>query len=232
MVFSQRFFKAVSVCAFLAAVLIVSSWLFGLACGQPATIEDLVALQGNVYFWAAQWMHFVLIFFMLTTIWGVAARKLGDAAGLATTGFVFLLVDFLSTLIFNSARLFVFNMTWLPQLAEAKGTARADTLAKMGTFNEVVPALFALMFVGALTGLFLYGMVTFKGSGWEKVVSILLFVAFLVNLLHSVGYFTSQRWLTEIFAHTIPIVFGLLLIAIGIWLRQPTGTDEAPAATL
>jgi hypothetical protein len=133
MTFSQSFFRAVAAVALIAALLIISGRLLGFTYGRPSSLDETAALQGNALYRLSQWLHFAPIFFMLTVMCGVAARKLGDCPGLAITGFIFLLVDFFATLLFNSFRLVVVEQGWFAAFAEADQATRQNIIGSLAS---------------------------------------------------------------------------------------------------
>lgn len=224
MIFSQRFFKTASLAAFPGGVIIFVFQALQFSYPAPASLEETIALLGNPAYNAAQWLHFALIFCMLVTILAVAAKKIDSATGLVTTGFIFFLIDFFSTLLYNSTQLFTIHLNWLPRLAAARSEAeKADILAKISFYNDLTPALFVLIFIGATVGMALYGIATWKGRGLEKVVSVLFLIAFAGNLVLGVGYYGAQPLLVAAIGPVVSVVLGALLALIGAWL-WPTGT--------
>ena len=219
--FSVRFFKTISICAIIGGSLVFILWLLQFWISAPDGPEGLIALHGDIIYTASLWVNFTLVLFVLATMWGIAALKIKTAAGLVTTGFIFFLIDFISTLLFSSMRLFTLHGTWVPQLAGAADeSARASVLAKMGAFNELALALYALIFVGALVGSFLFGMAMWKGAMIEKALSILFFVTFACNVLRVVGFYGSQEWLLPFANQAIPLAIAALMFCAGIRLRQ------------
>lgn len=216
--FSNGFFKTMSVCSYLAGLLVLVFLLLNLCYPAPSGVADLIELQGNLAFRAALWTNLVIMFFVLASFWGVAARKINSAPGLATTGFIISLIDFLPGMILNSTQIFTVQV-WAERAALTSDEAeRAQFLSNIGTLYASMSGLMFLMFVGALVASILLGTATWKGDGTEKVVGFFYFFLAAGTVMRGAGAYGGLRWLSGITAWAVPVVAGILFFAIGVWL--------------
>ena len=226
--FSNNFFKSMSVCAVVGGILMIIYLLLSFGYTIPANLEEEIALQDNTAYTTAQWIHLALLLLFVATFWGVVGKKIDTAAGLATTGFIFCMIDLLPNMVFNSIQIFGFNYNWASKYAEATDEAvKAGLMAKMGFFYDASYAVMFLFFVGWLIGLFLFGLATWKGKGMEKVVSIFFFLVFLAELLMFIGFFGRIAWLGGLIMlfWIAVIALAILFFLVGAWLWQ--GKREA-----
>lgn len=218
--FSTNFFKTTSVCAIIAGILVLILWLLQFAYAAPATLEDEIALQDNAVYTTSAWFHLAALFFALVALWGAAAMKMDSAAGLATTGFIFVLFDFLPGAVMNSMGIFTFNYNWAARYAaeETAADVKSMLMTNMSGFYDAYGGIIFVGLVSFLIASFLYGLATARGAGIEKVVSLFFFLIFISLLLLAVGMYGAQTWLTELVRWIVPLIWAALLFLIGAWL--------------
>lgn len=219
--FSPNFFKTVSLCAVIAGILLLALWILSFTYAEPEGLKDLIKLQDNTAYTTGQWIHFALLFLIVIVFWGVAAKKLDKAAGMATTGFIFFMINLIPNLAINSINIFTFNYKWASKFSaeDACKHCKALMMKHMSMFHDLIGGLLFLMIVCVLVGSFLYGMATLRGPGIEKIVGLLFLLFFLVELLFAIGMYGKIAWLLDLMKWWIfPIVGILLFLAIAAWL--------------
>ena len=232
MQFSRKYFVGTAVCAFAAATLAITVMLLQLGIPRPAGVEETAALAGHPLHVASLWINLAVVFFMLPTLWGIAAFKLRTAAGAATAGFVFFLPDFCATFLYNSLQLFTANGIWLRLQSIADTAQRELLLERIGFLNDVYQALFFLILMGATVGALLFGIAWWRGRGIERWVSVGYFIAAAINLSRCVAYYASIPFPFELAAVAMSLLMpGILVLAAITMLAAPRPGIEAGRAT-
>ena len=216
--FSDKFFKTTGLCAAITGILVVILMLLQFGYAYPENLEEMIALQDNAVYTTIQWLYFATVFLSLVALWGVAAKKLKTAAGLAATGFIFILVDILNELNVVSTEIFSFNYTWAAKYAaETDGAIKSSLMSHMSYFYDTYGAVMFVGLIGFLVGTFLFGLATARGTGIEKIVSLFFFLTFIAVILWAVSMYWAVGWLMGIMYWILPIVMALLFFAIGSW---------------
>lgn len=226
--FSQPFFRTTAICSFAAAILLIALSLLQASITVPANPGEIAEALKNPAYLISLWLNFALVFLVLITMWGVAAKKMSSSAGLATMGFIFLSIDFISTLLYHTSRIFTFHFNWATRFAmETDEKVKSDILAKMSFYNDLMPALFFLIIFGSAIGMLLFGMATWHGKGIVKAVSVFFLLAALNNFTQGIGYFASLNKLSGLVAPISPFIITILLFVTGAWLWKTKDAGEA-----
>lgn len=224
--FSNKFFKTAAVCSIIAGVLIIIYWLLQFGFTSPTSVEDAIAMMDNAVVTWAQWIDFILIFFVIVVLWGVAGKRLSTSTGLVGTGFIFFIIYFIPSLILSSMSIFTFNYGWASKyVKETDEAVRSMLMTNMTGFYNWFPAVVFVALIGYLVGVFLYGMATWKGAGVEKIVSIFFFLVFIGHLLWAIGFYGNLDWLISIMEWIVLLIAAVLMFLISAWLWK----EEAAA---
>ena len=219
MTFSTKFFRFTAICAFITGVL----WLVGLLLmfgfEIPTDIDSAIALHGN---WAFDWemtVSTIGTFLFVIAMWGFTARKINGAAGLATTGFVFVFADFLTYAIGH----FMIFVSWNPgvvaYLEEADEAVQATLKSNLlAGYSGATDALFLTAAACGTIWMLLYAVATWKGAGLEKGISCMLFLLFILSLLFYALMGLEQAWLSILMMIVYMVLFALVMFVVGAWL--------------
>lgn len=226
MKFSNKFFRTVAVCAIITGVLFVVYWLLQFGYTAPKSAEQAIALIGNALFTWVQWIDFIVAFFVIVALWGVAGKRFSASTGLVGTGFIFFIIYFIPALILSSMSIFTFNYGWARSyIKETDEAVKSMLMTNMSGFFHWFPAFIFVALIGYLVGSFLYGMATWKGAGIEKLVSIFFFIVFIGHLLWAIGFYGSLDWLASIMEWILLPIVAIQMFLIGAWLWK----DETAA---
>jgi hypothetical protein len=222
MSFSDKFFKTTAVCAFIGGVLIVVLWLMSFGFKAPTDIDSAMALTGNNMASAYLWIGAITLFFSIVSMWGIAAKKIGAAAGLATTGFLFMFADFVMELISYGIILFPWNTA-------AEAYAAADDASKAIMKTNVLAGLYGLSWGIMVFGMFcviigfvLFGLATWKGKGIEKLVSIFFFLSVIAMVLYGFMPAITIELLANLITWLCPLIYAAAYLLVGAWLWKGT----------
>jgi hypothetical protein len=196
---------------------------------SPGTFDAQVALHANPFYMARLWVYFAHPFLVLTAAWGVAARKLDDAAGAATTGFLFFGFWGFTEAAQQALSLIALNFTWRASYARSTDEALRTMLrTNIFGFDAIWDALFFLLLIGFMLGNLLYGVATRRGIGLEKVLSGLFFFISAFTLLNVLRSYAGAAVLPSFLSWIYPVVQPIARVLIGIWLWQSMA--DVPAA--
>lgn len=219
---STNFLKTSAVCAFICGVLMIIWFLTYFGHGMPTSLEDTIALQDNVAYTVYQWTIFVALLLGLVAILAIAGVKKEATPGLATVGFFAFFIACIMELIVRAIEIFAVNYNWAAAYV-AEGTEEAVRTAawtNMFGFYDIKYALFFIVFVAFVIGLFLYFLATWKGTGNEKGSSIFFLLTAIGMLLFLIGIYGMQAWLLAIMIWIVPILWAILYFIVGAWLWQ------------
>ena len=226
MTFSTKFFKFTAICAFVAGVLWLIGLLFTFGFDDVTDVDSAIALYGN---WAADWWTMVSVvgaFFFVIAMWGFTARKINDATGLATTGFIFAFANFLAYAI----ELFVIIIPWnqgvAAYLEEADEAVQAVLRSNLITgYGGAIDALLMTAMFCAMIWVLLYAIATWKGAGLEKGISYLLFILFILYWLNIILTGLELPWLMILLHIASTIVFAIAMFLLAAWLWRGKEAD-------
>jgi len=223
---STNFLKTSAVCAFICGVLMIIWFLTYFGYSMPTSLEDNIALQDNVAYTIYMWAILAALFFGLVVMLAVAGVKKGATPGLATTGFFFVFIAGLVNMILRVIEIFAVNYGWAAAYAaeETEEAVRTAAWTNICGFFGMRYALFFLVFLAFVIGLFLYFLATWRGTGNEKGASIFFLLTSIGMLLFLIGIYGMQAWLLAIMIWIVPILWAILYFIVGAWLWQ----EEAP----
>lgn len=218
MSFSSNFFRFVSTCAFIGGILLITTMILSFGFELPKNIDKTIDLYGNNLATWYMFLNGIFLFFYIVSFWGVTAKKLNAVPGLATTGFIFALADFILEKISYAIIIYPWNdavKAWTEAEDSVKSTLKSNLLTGLhGTIEGVFSAAMGLLIIA----LFIYGVLTWKGAGLEKLAGILFFLSFVSIILYGIAWNTTVDWFLTAMNVACPIVLALTFFTIGSWL--------------
>lgn len=217
--FSPVFFKATAFLAVIIVLTAIVSWVISFWIPSATDVTEQAALLKNPLYAFRQWLWFPLPFLFLFTYLGITMKRFDTAPGLCITGFIFFFFRSMIDLVLNSVSLFALNSKWIPQAAkEIEESSGTTFVSQVNLFQDISAALLVPLFLCILLGSLVYGLATWKGSGLDKIVSVLFFVACLDLLLWSLISFGGQAWLAPILNPVRPFLTPVRFTSIAFWL--------------
>jgi hypothetical protein len=174
---TREFLRAAGAAGIIAGavtlVIVILPWVYG----EPGSFDDQLALHSNPLYLLDQWLSYVNIFAILTASLGLAAHRLHDSPGAASTGTLFMLFYGAAELLGRSVMIFVREHRWVHALVEADGQSQAELITLVQGFDAVWSGWFMLILMTFSLAAFLLGWATRGGSRLQQATSWLLFAS-------------------------------------------------------
>jgi hypothetical protein len=220
MKFSKSFFKLAAFCALLSGLTTLGVHLLPRLYAGPADFERVVSLHANPVYLSRLWIVVLHILLVVASVWGIAARKLKDDAGLTILGFLGYLLFAAAELFRTALGLYALNRGWRAAYAQASDEAvKATMRTLLAGWPGVNDGLFFLLVLGFLIGNLLYGLVLVRQARLERFVGVALLVWAALGLCTLLNVFGGIKGLVipEWHAWTYQPAVRFLIAA---WLWQ------------
>jgi hypothetical protein len=228
--FDRRFYLALAVCSFFAAIGPMLSYGLSFTHPQPASWEELVALHSSTAYMARQWIVLTQVFMMFLALGGLAAKKLSTRPSLAVSAFVFLFFWEILELLPRSIELFAVNLHLAPSYFSATtDAARTMYETNIRALDSIIDAFayprpYFWMVTHLLLGFALWGK-----NRLEKTLAIVMFLNFgrllLAQGLRPLGDFS---FLFVIDPYTFFVILMVIQFTLlGYWLWKDTLLNQA-----
>lgn len=180
---SKSFLQASGAAGIIAGLTTFAIVLLPQFYPSAGTLAERAALLENPFYHARQWCSFLNVFAILLAGWGLAAHRLKDSPGAASTGMLFLLFYGVAELLGRSAMIFGREYGWMAELATAEAARRADLLLLIEAFDGIWAGWFVLILICFTASAALFGWATRGGSTLQRATSFMLFAAALLGAM-------------------------------------------------
>jgi hypothetical protein len=219
MKFGRIFFRLMGICAFIAAVLDIVSWILSRFITYPSNFTEHIAILSNPNYPAQIYVIIISLLFALPVYWGITAKKMDTHASTVLIAFIFILIWWLLDTVNHSLRLFFVHNELIVGYANATSEVAKNNIRFIyehmdGIFKSLAFARIPLN----LCGTFLFFLATWRSKGLEKIVSVLLLISFLQGILYFVIYNVGLTWIFPIIDPYHEFVTVPEFLAIGAWL--------------
>ncbi len=220
------FIKAAAVCAILSGLTTFAVHLVPLAWAGATTFDQLVALRLNPLYLARLWMVYLHLFFVVTSMVGIALIKSRASAGLVVVALIgYVLFAFTESTRISLA-LFAVNASWRAAYATSSDEAiRSAMRTLLLGWPGINDALFVLFVLGFSTGNLFYSIATWKSVGLEKIVSIALLIWAAVGFYGIAGGYAGASWLWRLPEWLDYTFQPAVRFLIGLWLWRISGKE-------
>jgi len=218
MTFSSDFFKAASICAFIAGLLWVALMFLAFLYNIPTDLESTIDMHGNPVALIVVSLGFLAMFFFIVAFWGTAAMKLKSETGLASTGFIFAFAGFLLQLTAFGIMLLPWSRAMAAYSEAEPGAAEIIKSTLLSGYFEVSAVLTYCAAASWAVMMLLYALATSRGSGLESYVSAFFFLLFASVVLNLLGVAIEFKWLVNLTIPIMSIFTTITMFVTGAWL--------------
>lgn len=216
---TNSFFKAASIGAFVYAAAMLLQEILLTYAPYPTTLDaQMIMRVGTLDKFRGGAILLAFIFVILAFL-GVTLTKISIKPARSITGFVFCLIFVIVELCYRAVEIFTVNRKWVvAYFNESNDAIKQALLNKVTTFEDVTTGLYFIIITTHFIGSTLYGCITWKSRGLEKVVSILFFLNSIRLFIRLIGEYGNNPFFNGISDYIYaPIVISLYGI-LGLWL--------------
>ncbi len=215
---NRPFLRLTAFCAFATAVTTLLLWLLPRLYTAPVGFEASVLLHQNPFYMARLWVNFFHLPLALMGYFGLMVVLFRRQALKAAFGLLWFLVWGIVEMVGIAVNIFAVNYNWRASYAAADGAARPMLQQNIQAFAAVWDSAFFVLLVAFLLGSLFFAWATAKGTGLEKALSWLLWLAVPLTLLIILSNYAGQQWAGSITAYVYPVLQPVSRFVLGLFL--------------